>query len=208
MLKRLFIFTASICFAAAAHATVDIDANGISNLVLAANGTFLAQGDLVRLGYFSSTANLATDNSFADLNAVFTPIGEGLANSGTLTENNNSGQTMDINNVSGAGTFGGAFSGISSTYLPTGTQLYMWVFNSSTASAATQWGIFDAPSWAFPADTGVTNLSLSSSNIFTFRGTANGPNFDLSVIPEPSTVATFALGIGLAGIASLLRRGA
>ena len=206
MLKKILILTAFVCFVTAAHATVDIDANGVGNLVLSASGTDLAVGDLVRLGYFSSTGELGTDNTLSDLNSIFTPIGEGIVNAGTLTETGNSGQTVDINDISGSGTFSGAFSGVSSTYLTTGAQLYMWVFNSSTASTATQWGIFDAPSWTFPADTGVANLSLSSSDIFIFRGSADGSDFDLaSVIPEPSSMASVGSAMIL-GIAFLRRR--
>jgi hypothetical protein len=176
----VFLFLGAI----AGRANVVITAiSGTSNLVLSATGGILDQGDLVRLGFFSSTANLGTDNSFSDLNSIFTPIGEGLVGSGTLSQSGNGGNTMDINYASGMGTFSGAFNGVSASYLPAGDQLFLWVFNSTDPNAATQWGIFDATSWTFPSNLGTANLSLSSPNITVFRGSVSGANFELGAIP-------------------------
>jgi len=188
--KLLAATVALLLGAAAADANVMISANGIGNLVLSATGGLLDQGDLVRIGFFSNTANLGVDNSFSDLNSVFIPIGEGLVDSGTLSQTGNTGNTMDVNDVAGAGTFSGSYTGITPGYLTAGDQLFLWVFNSPDPNAATQWGIFDAPSWTFPSNPtlGSANLSFSSPDITVFRGSVDGANFDLDAIaavPEP-----------------------
>jgi len=203
MLKRILtVLIVTLGFASGAHAQITVSANGVSNLVLSATGGVLAQGDLVRLGFFSIPSVLGTDNSFSDLNSDFTAIGEGLANSGTLSQSNNSGNTMDINNFSSSGTFLGSYQGVLGTYLPTGSQLYMWVFNSPTASSATQWGIFDAPSWLFPSDPGQVTMSLGSANISVLRGSTNGSNFELAPIPvpEPGTLPFLAGALALGAL--------
>jgi hypothetical protein len=215
MLKKILTLAGFLCLAGAAHASVTIAANGVANLVLSSSGTTLAAGDLVRLGYFANTANLGTSNSYATLNAStnFFPIGEGIANAGTLTESGTSGgggTILAINNYGGTqGAFLGSFGNVSATYLAPNTQLYMWVFNSTSASTATQWGIFDAPSWKFPGDPGSTTMSLGSPSVTAIRGTTNGSNFDLANIPasvpEPSAWAGIGSAIVL-GCALLRRR--
>ena len=206
MFKKIAILALFAGFSLAAHATVTVGGNGVSNLVLSDSGTPLAAGDLVRLGYFSSTANLGTDNSFSDLNAIFTPIGEGIADAGTLTESGNSGNTLDINNFSSTpGAFYGSYGNVSSTYLPTGVQLYMWVLDTTSTNNVTQWAILDAPSWTFPADPGGVTMSLSSASISVIRGSTvvmNGTtDYELSAIPvpEPATDALMAGTIVAAG---------
>ena len=202
MLKRILILGAFVGFAAAAHATVTIVAQALSpNLILSSSGTDLAVGDLVRLGYFSSTSTLGTSNSYSSLNALFTAIGEGNADGDTLSENNVTGDTMEINNVQGGGTFGGTFNNVSASYIPTGDLLYMWVFNSSSTSTATQWGIYGDSNWKFPADPNQVNLTLSSAGITVYRGAASGSDFELANIPasvpEPSVLG----GLGMALVA-------
>lgn len=210
MLKRIFIICASASFTVAAQAAVTINANSVANLALSSSGTALTAGDLIRIGFFSTTSNLGTSNSFSTLNSAFTPIGEGSADGDTLTETGNSGDTIDINNISGAGTFAASFGNVNATYLPTGDQLYMWIFNSTSTSSATQWAIFDAPSWTFPASGGATTLSLSSPSISVLRGSTvvmNGTtDYELAnTVPEPTNLAAFG-ALAVFGCAFLLRR--
>jgi len=112
---------------------------------------------------------------------------------------------MDINDVSGAGTFSGSYTGVTPGYLTAGDQLFLWVFNSPDPNTATQWGIFDATSWTFPSNPtlGTANLSFSSPGITVFRGSVDGSNFDLDAIaavPEPGAgpLVAGALVVGAA----------
>jgi len=212
---KILYLCAIICSAAAARASVTVTANGVANLVLSSSGTVLTAGDLIRIGYFSSTANLGTSNSFSSLNSIFTPIGEGSADGDTLTETGVSGDTLEINNITGpgTGTFAGSFNTVSSSYLPTGTQLYMWVFNATSTASSTQWGIFDAPSWTFPPDPSFTTVTLSAPSVSVLRGSTvvmNGTtDYELANIPasvpEPSNLAAFG-ALAVFGSAFLLRR--
>lgn len=190
---------------AVAQGQVTINFNGLSpNEVLASDGSTLPVGDVVRIGFFSNTANLGTDNSFSDLNSIFTPLGEGLANSGTLSETNNPGQTIIINDVQNVpGQFAGGFNGVDSNYLPTGSLLYMWVFNSSVASSATEWGIYQAPAWFFPGNFNTKTVTLGSPNISVIRGSTSGSNFELAnvaTVPEPSVLAVAVSGMAASSI--------
>ncbi len=117
---------------------------------------------------------------------------------------------MAINNFgSTAGAFLGEFDNVSSTYIGTGDQLYMWIFNATTTGSATQWGIFDAPSWTFPADPGQVTMSLGSSGVDAIRGSTDGSDFELANIPasvpEPGTLS-FIGGALVAGAVGLRRR--
>ena len=213
-MKKFIFLVAILCFAASAHAQVVVAANGVgSHLVFASDGvTPLVNGDLIRLGTFNSSgiSILATSNSLSTLDGDFTALGEGNVGGGTLTETPQpAGNTMDINSFGGtSGAFYGSFSGVSSSYFATGTatQLYMWVFNSSDPNTATQWGIFDAPSWMFPANLGTVTMGLGSANIDPLRGSVDGTDFELanlSGVPEPST---FTLMAGAVIVGSLVLR--
>lgn len=213
MLKKIAILCGSFSVIAAAHASVTVGAAGVTNLALSSSGTALTAGDLIRIGYFSSTSLLGTDNKFSDLNSIFTPIGEGSSDGDSLTESGVSGDTMEINNFGTTGGFFGQFNNVNSAYLPTGSQLYLWIFNATSTGAATQWGIFDAPSWTFPADPGTVTLNLGSASVSALRGSTvvmNGTtDYELANIPasvpEPSNLAAFG-ALAVFGSAFLLRR--
>src|ERR1700679_630261 len=128
MLKRILTLGACLCFAAGAKASVTIVAQALTpNEILTSSSTVLAIGDVVEIGFFSSTANLGTSNSLSALSSIFTPIGQGSADGDTLSESGVTGDTMEINNVEGGGTFSGSFQTVSASYLTTGSLLYMWV---------------------------------------------------------------------------------
>lgn len=202
MIKTLVALALLGASATSSFASVTVSANAVSQKILDASGNALPSGDVVRIGYFSDTSLLGSSNDFTYLNSIFTPIGEGLANAGTLTESGNTGQTMIINNFGGnSGAFLGSFSNVSGTYLAPGTQLYMWVFNASLASvsSATQWGIFSASSWTFPSDLGSVTVSPSTGGVNVIRGGTSGSNFTIASVPEPSTYALLGLGTAFAG---------
>jgi hypothetical protein len=209
MLKKFLTLSALICMAGAARATVTIVAEGLTpNLVLSSSGTALADGDLVRIGYFSSTATLGTSNSLASLNSIFKAIGEGNSDGDTLNESGVTGDTIEINNYGGTpGAFYGEFDNVSASYLQ-GDQLSMWVFNATTESAATQWGIFTSTGWEFPPDLSEVSVSLSSANISVLRGSNDGSDFELANIPasvpEPASFEAMTGAIAIGALA--LRR--
>lgn len=220
MLKKLLLLAPFVCFAGMAHAQVTVDANAAADLVLSSSGTPLALGDVIRVGYFPS-ADLSTvenSNSYSTLNGIFTAVGEGTpGSSGTLSETGTpvgNSNTLYINNYSStSGAFLGNFTGVSSTLIPTGDLLYMWVFNSSNPATATQWGIFDDPSssnWEFPANLGTANLSMETAGITALRGTTNGSNYDLAtvvVVPEPASFSLLAGALAFGALAVRRRLG-
>jgi hypothetical protein len=94
--------------------------------------------------------------------------------------------------------------------------LYVWVFNSSSVSAATQMGIFTAGSgastpWVFPTNAGglgdnVTLLTDSSDtpNMTALVGSTSSNSLNLvASVPEPSALATL---FGAGGLLMMIRR--
>ena len=175
-LKLLIPCLVFVGLTSASYATlnVTIDVNSTAALFIrASDNSALADGDIIRVGYFSNPALLATDHSFEDLNAMFTPFDENVSiNSGMATETGYDGHTLDINDELGPSTFTGAFEDVSDTYLPFGSQLYVWIFNSPTLSTATQWGIFDDTSWTFPSTSGTATLDFLSTGVTAIQGNA------------------------------------
>ena len=188
-------------------ATVSITVSSAGNVpkYVDSLGNVLGVGDAVRVGFFNTSGgNLSTlqnSNVFADVNALFTPLAEGIANAGTVVESGTSGTNLIINDAF-SGTFGpgnvfGQISGIDSTYCTTGTELAVWVFNNADPTLATQWGIFTATSgWEFPA--ALASSTLATNEIDTvIRGSSAGGNFllsNISVVPEPGSWMLLAAG--------------
>ena len=96
-----------------------------------------------------------------------------------------------------------------------GSQIYIWAFNSPTTTTATQQGIFSLNSsvpWIFPHDSDVTPITsidltdLTQANPTVLaanadiviggfqQGLGNSTNFNLALIPEPSTYALAIIG--------------
>jgi hypothetical protein len=202
-----------------------------------ANGTVIPFGDSVLLGTFNTSgANLTTlqtSNSYSAVNALFTPLGEGISLAGTeaglgvtTTSNTNipnvltttgTGVGLIVNNQGTApdntGSTQGTINTIDVSYMPTGTLLYAWVFNTTFAnrSNATEWGIFTTSdtSWNTPAAGTSKNLVTSNAALIAVRGTIAGTSgaggqAQLAGVPEPSTYAL--LGTGLLTAAAMLRR--
>ena len=99
-------------------------------------------------------------------------------------------------------------------------QFYYWTLNAATLNAASQWGIYTAPTWLFPSDSPtpgsiVTDLNQAPQNSsgiivgafggssVTFSGT---PLYEMAVITVPEPSSLFLSSFGLAALASLRRR--
>ncbi len=190
-----------------AQATVSITVNSNGGSPYAdSSGLILTNGSVVRVGYFDLTnptvvTTLQNSNTYIDINALFRPLAEGIANAGTST----SGNTLVINSVGGAGAIFGSITGISSTYIPTNADLAVWVFNDANTASATQWGIFSATTqagtnWDFPSDLGSSTLSTFEINNI-LRGTDTGTQFRLASIvapvPEPGSLLLLLSATGL-----------
>lgn len=188
----------ALCFSvsAAFGATVSITVNSNNGpCYTTSTDQLLAAGSVIRVGYFNwtdlVTRNvLATSNSFAELDALFTPLAESRPNAGSVFQSGAPGQNIVINDQFDPGHVFGQITGIESTYMGTNTDLVLWVFNSSTASTASEWGIFTTSSgWEFPAANGsqtLASIEVEESNIIRGSFNAVDQHLRLAVVPEPS----------------------
>jgi len=188
----------------------------LENSIGDASNNPLPTGDIVLAGTFQG---LTPSQVAADAAAV----SAGTFSGGAAAFENDF-TTFATTTMAGAnvGNTPGFFSAVSSNSASTlgivGDEIYYFVFNNSTQSAATQYGIFTAPAnsmWAFPNDTtipqaiitDVGDVPQNSSGILwgSFNNTAS--QYDLAqiqAIPEPST---FALGgMGALGLLIAARR--
>lgn len=99
----------------------------------------------------------------------------------------------------------------------TTNQAYIWGYNTQTTGTGTEWILFTNTNWKFPTSTNIlpTSWDLSDSGTVAVVGTLNAPGsntyFSLSAIsgaavPEPSTYAQIALGLGALGFFAYHRR--
>ena len=196
-----------------AAVTIAVNSNGGSPFA-DSSGTVLPDGSVVRVGYFDLGSagvlnTLQTSTDYVALNALFTPLAEGLAGAGTVSQSGATGNQLVINSLSSAGAIFGSISGIDASYLTPGMDLSVWVFNDSNPLAATEWGIFSATTrsgsnWDFPNDLGASTLStFEIDNVV--RGLDTGSQFRLAPVvvpvPEPGSLLLLFVGSGL-----LLRR--
>ena len=127
-------------------------------------GAALPAGAIARVGSFSlSDAALASTSDYAKLNAAFKPLAEAAAASGTITQANGLGTQLRVNGFPSAGHVFGTITGISSRYVATGTQLYVWVFDAGDARTSSQWGIFKSSTWQAPPELGAQTLSTTDA---------------------------------------------
>jgi hypothetical protein len=196
----------SLGLSASAQAAISIAGNNLggSGRVLAdAAGSPLPTGSVVRVGFFNDpVADIAiiSGTDFSAIDQKFNSLGEGVVpNSGSV-----SAGALAIG--ANAGRFSFTVQNVQQSYLPAGKQMFYWVFNSSTASTATQWALFTnddtsgggSPWLSVLENTevpGSGDLSLAvqqarvddASDVIT--GTLNADQLRLAVIPEPSLAA-------------------
>ena len=213
MKARLFLPTIALLAMASAAvqaATVSVTVSssglGVPPKFVDSLGGFLTVGDAVRVGVFntSTPANLATlqtSNVFADVNALFTALGENIANAGTVLQgdalgNPLTGTNLVINNGLTHNVFG-QITNVDSNYYTQGTELFLWVFNNADPTLATQWGIFTSSGgWEFPSGLGSTTLG-TNENVVILRGSSLSGNLaldNISVVPEPGSWLLLIVG--------------
>jgi hypothetical protein len=184
-------------------ATVSITVSSAGNVpkYVDSLGNLLGTGDAIRVGFFNTSGgNLSTlqnSNVYADINALFTPLAEGITNAGTVNEVGAGGTNLVINDLFATGNVFGQITNIDSTYCTTGSELAVWVFNNADPTLATQWGIFTTTSgWEFPAALGSSTLATNEIDTI-IRGSSAGGNFllsNISVVPEPGSWMLLAAG--------------
>ncbi|MBL9116234.1 MAG: PEP-CTERM sorting domain-containing protein [Verrucomicrobiaceae bacterium] len=165
------------------------------------SGQALAFGSTVRVGYFNLSdsavlSTLQTSNNFLEVNALFKPLAEGIADAGQVSQAGNSSQTLFINDIGSTGHIFGAITNAQDDYIPEDARLSVWVFNDSSPEKATEWGIFSAASgWEYPPSLGTASVSTmaiqSESEAIRGRydsGTQQLQLAQISVVPEPSSL--------------------
>ena len=186
----------------AALINVGVNNAGGAQAIKSSLGTSLAAGSIVRIGTFSLAGvalQTAIDNAttFAEINALFTPIGE---NAGDANDGTNGPVT-----ISGAGVIGDTVTGVNNADVrfPAATKLYVMVLdvNQANMATATEWLIMSDSLWTIPA-TGTRVLAFSAigSQAEILAGTfVNSTQFNLApiAVPEPGVVSLCLAAVGL-----------
>jgi hypothetical protein len=208
-MKSIITLLALAFIGSATAATVSISVSTMgtgSKSFAEADGDLLLVGSSVRVGYFDSAlgsmATLGMSNDYTQLNSMFRPLAENTSLAGSIFETGATGSMLIVNNPMGSadpatGTVFGQIQNIESTYIPAGSNLYMWVFNAADPMQASEWGIFTATvGWAFPTFPGSNTLNtneITAGDVI--RGSMTGTQLRLSAVPEPgSLVLIVALG--------------
>ena len=202
LVSMLILATGLYQRAGAATVSIAVNSNG-GFMYTTSIGTPLSFGSTVRVGYFNLSDSgvlntLQSSNNFLEVNALFTPLAEGIADAGTVSQAGNTSQTLFINDVGSTGhIFGAIINAEDDYYAPLNNpRLSVWVFNDSSPEKATEWGIFSAASgWEYPPSLGTAAISTmaiqSSSDVI--RGTYDSGNQQLqlsqvSAVPEPGSL--------------------
>ena len=188
-----------------ADVSITMNSNGGSPFATS-GGSLLTMGSVIRVGFFDtsglgSLTTLQTSNVYADVNALFTPLAEGIPNAGVINQMDAPGDNLVINDMFATGHVFGQITDIDAAYCTPGTDMWVWVFNNADPLLATEWGIFTASTgWEFPNDFAASTLSTFEVDTVV-RGTNTGAQLQLSgvsVIPEPgSLLLIVAAGIVL-----------
>jgi hypothetical protein len=164
--------SALACYAALGSVTLHAGSVTLStsrgSAFTSSSGVRLASGALVRIGTFTFAeatrdATIASTKDYSALNAAFKPLAESNGAAGTPSQLNGSGNQLIVNNYPATGDVFGSITNVSTSYIPQGAQLYLWVFDAGSASTSTQWGIFKSSNWLAPAELGAVTLSTTGS---------------------------------------------
>lgn len=131
------------------------------------DGQALPPGAAVRIGTFLLPAEtrdqaLVAATDYVTLKSWFQPLAESGEASGTIAQPGESGGFLRSNGFPTAGDIFGTISNISPSFMPPGTQLYVWVFNHVDPEQSTQWGIFTSENWTVPESLGTRVLSTGA----------------------------------------------
>jgi len=189
----------------AALINVGVNNAGGAQTIKSSLGASLVAGSIVRIGSFSlsgAALQTAIDNAttFADINALFTPIGE---SAGDADDGTNGPAT-----ISGAGVIGFTVNGVNNldVRFPAATKLYVMVLDVDQANmaTATEWLIMSDSAWTIPSS-GTRALAFSAigSQAEILAGTfVNAGQFNLAPIgvPEPGVVSLCLAAVGLMAV--------
>ncbi len=186
-----------------AQAQVTVEYSALADYVLNPSLTKAATGDAVLMGTFAPGFNFAANQTFTSLSAAFTQFDS---------------TTVGANST-GPGQFDNTVSLTNAAFY--NKQIYIWVLNSATPSSATAWAILtnNSATWVTPATPPLsTAVDLSDPGTFVplgangmaimpsmFTGAPNNTDWEMTVVPEPSTLAFAGIAV-LALAARQLRR--
>ncbi len=150
----------------------------------------------------------ATYSHYEQLNSLFTQVGTGGSN----------GSTVSGWNFSTNGTIAGTSTGVSSSIVPAGTQLYVWAFNilsytSADFNGTTQWGLFTGESsWLAPS-AGTISLDLAQvapsgvviGSDLGSLGSGSPKVNSVALAPEPATWGLLLCAVFLLSIVGFRR---
>ncbi len=204
--------------------SIDWSANGTTAITTADPGVGLPSGDLLELGYTTSSAS-AIQAAFASggptaVNALFTVWTTGYSTEGT---DPTAPGTFSIATTAGNGHDSALFL----------QQIYLLAFNATTVGAATEAGVFagapfngqvnaNGDNWTYPgsdldpapaieiADVQPSGVLLGAygadtdPGVLAYEATSSFAALELKAVPEPSSSALVVLG--LFGVIGLIRR--
>ncbi len=156
----------------------------------------IISGGAIRVGFLDLTSPrdfiVEHSSDFQKIDAHWTPLAEGTTNGGTVAQAGNTSETLIVNDQFAAGEFFGQITNASS--FPQGTKLFLWVFNHTNPSEATEWALISSSnsSWAMPGLIGSTTLSSDSADQI-FRGTLTINEIRLEPKDAPSGFNAWAV---------------
>ena len=172
-------------------------ANSATKVFNDSSGSLLSANSIVRVGLFDTSGGnldiIRNSTSFAELDALFSPLGEGAAGGGS--------PTVQIN---ANGDLQGSIMNIDLSYAAQGSQIYMWAWNqdNTVVGPDTEWAIVTNALWTIPPDNTARSLVLTqvtNSPDDVLRGSFGNnaiqlEQLSLEAVPEPSTYALMCLG--------------
>lgn len=223
MIKSVFLLSTLLVLPVSAVSVAINDTAGIAtNYITSSAGAAIPNGSaLIRLGYFNTSAQLATWS--ADLQSTnislinsalssFIPFGEGTANLGDLPGTSGprfatrgSIPSRLIGGVQNIQSVSGTANTVSSSGVPAGSRIFMLVYSdlNSTLTNGEEFGVFSSTNWLIDSDNSAASVLLTTdvdaSEIF--RGSVGSLRLAPVGVPEP-TSSIFLLSL----VASSLRR--